>query len=748
MFEFSPDAIVLADAAGRITDANPRALEMFGFSREELVGQAVEVLVPRRFRERHPAHRDRYLADPHRRSMGLGLELYGQRKDGSEFPVDIMLTPVETSAGRIVLSVIRDVSEQRRAQEALLNAEARFHAIIESIGDYAIFMLDTGGNVVTWSQPAQRIKGYTPGEIIGRHFSVFYTPEDLAAGKPRRALHIAATQGRFEEECWRVRKDGSRFWAGVVIAAMHGSDGNLTGYTKVTRDFTDRKTLEESILLRLSNVLLSGPDLPRLLTAISAGIEPVVSHDLAMLAVYHAPSNQMRVLQLHIEGEKQTAVPEFTLPVEGSAAGWVWTTREPLRLSPLDPARFPLEEDIPRLMAQQFKCFGAAPLLGSDRAIGVFAIAGRRPDAFSRRDLETLSQIARQVSPVVESVLALRRTLELSDTLMREKQYLEDELETEHNFSEIIGETASLRRQLKQVETVAPTDATVLVLGETGTGKELIARAIHRLSPRSERTFVRLNCASIPAGLLESELFGHEKGAFTGAVSQKLGRLELAHQGTLFLDEVGEIPPELQPKLLRALQEKEFERLGGTRTIRVDIRMIAATNRDLGQMVAEGEFRSDLYYRLRVFPIELPPLRERTADIPLLVSYFVDKHARRMGKSIEKIPDEAMAAFTRWRWPGNIRELENFLERSVILTNGPVLRAPLSELARSEDDDTPESHGTLEAAERAHILQVLRETSGMVGGPDGAAARLGLKRTTLNSKLKKLSINPRDIQPR
>jgi transcriptional regulator with GAF, ATPase, and Fis domain len=276
----------------------------------------------------------------------------------------------------------------------------------------------------------------------------------------------------------------------------------------------------------------------------------------------------------------------------------------------------------------------------------------------------------------------------------------------------------------------------------------LIARAIHRLSPRSERTFVKMNCASIPAGLLESELFGHEKGAFTGAVSQKLGRLELAHQGTLFLDEVGEILPELQPKLLRALQEKEFERLGGTRTIRVDIRMIAATNRDLGQMVAEGKFRSDLYYRLRVFPIELPPLRERTGDIPLLVSYFVDKHARRMGKSIEEIPDEAMAAFTRWRWPGNIRELENFLERSVILTNGRVLRAPLSELARSDDaDDAPEGHGTLEAAERAHILQVLRETRGMIGGPDGAAARLGLKRTTLNSKLKKLGINPRDIQP-
>jgi transcriptional regulator with GAF, ATPase, and Fis domain len=296
------------------------------------------------------------------------------------------------------------------------------------------------------------------------------------------------------------------------------------------------------------------------------------------------------------------------------------------------------------------------------------------------------------------------------------------------------------------VETVAPTDATVLVLGETGTGKELIARAIHRISPRRERTFVKLNCASIPSGLLESELFGHEKGAFTGAVSQKLGRLELAHQGTLFLDEVGEIPLELQPKLLRALQEKEFERLGGTRTIRVDLRLIAATNRDLDQMVKEGSFRSDLYYRLKVFPIELPPLRERPEDIPLLVSYFVDKHARHLGRRIETISPETMAALTQWRWPGNIRELENFLERAVILSQGTVLRAPLSELHTTEDPaPAPETQPTLEAAERDHIIKVLRETGGMVGGPDGAAARLGLKRTTLNSKLKKLGITPRDV---
>ena len=479
-------------------------------------------------------------------------------------------------------------------------------------------------------------------------------------------------------------------------------------------------------------------------SAISAAIQPFAPHEFAMLALHDAAGNQLRVHQLQVAGENHTFAPESMLPVEGSAAGWVFTTQEPLLLDPLDPARFPLTGEIKDLVEKQFRCYCAAALVAPDRAVGTLAIASLRSAAFTQRQVERLIHVARQVSLPIAAVHTLRQSMELSDKLKREKQYLEDELETEHSFSEIIGETAGLRRQLKQVETVAPTDASVLILGETGTGKELIARAIHRLSPRHERTFVKVNCASIPSGLLESELFGHEKGAFTGAVSQKVGRLELAHQGTLFMDEVGEIPLELQPKLLRALQEKEFERLGGTRTIRVDVRLIAATNRDLGQMVADGKFRSDLYYRLKVFPIELPPLRERAGDVPLLVRYFVDKHARRLGRSIDTIPDEAMEAFSRWRWPGNIRELENFLERAVILTTGPVLRAPLAELAMAEPPAAPEGHGTLEAAERTHIIQVLRETRGMIGGPEGAAARLGLKRTTLNSKLKKLGINPRD----
>jgi formate hydrogenlyase transcriptional activator len=303
-----------------------------------------------------------------------------------------------------------------------------------------------------------------------------------------------------------------------------------------------------------------------------------------------------------------------------------------------------------------------------------------------------------------------------------------------------VGESAALKRVLSQVETVAPTESTVLIQGETGTGKELIARAIHNLSRRRERTFVKINCAAIPTGLLESELFGHEKGAFTGAIAQKIGRFELGHQGTLFLDEVGDIPLELQPKLLRVLQEKEFERLGSTRTLRVDVRLVAATNRDLARMVAEREFRSDLYYRLNVFPIVVPPLRERREDIPRLVRYFAQKYARRNNREIETIASEDMEALARYHWPGNARELENLIERAVILARGPVLRIPLGELTLPLESPAPPPT-TLEAAEREHILRALRDSKWVIAGREGAAARLGMKRTTLQSRLKKLGIS-------
>jgi formate hydrogenlyase transcriptional activator len=365
-----------------------------------------------------------------------------------------------------------------------------------------------------------------------------------------------------------------------------------------------------------------------------------------------------------------------------------------------------------------------------------------RDAAFAPNDVELLTQIGNELAIAVENALAFRQIEELKDKLAEEKLYLEDEIRTEYDFEEIVGDSHALKRVLRDVETVAPTDSTVLIQGESGTGKELIARAIHNLSGRRQRTFVKVNCAAIPTGLIESELFGHEKGAFTGAIGQKIGRFELADKGTLFLDEIGDIPLELQPKLLRVLQEREFERLGSTRTVKVDIRLVTATNRDLSQMIASREFREDLFYRLNVFPIPLPPLRERREDIPLLVRYFTQKYARRMNRRIETIPSEAMEALVNWNWPGNVRELENFIERAVILTRGAALHVPLAELRNGEATAQAATGAptTLQEAEREHVLRALREAKWVVGGPAGAAARLGLKRTTLQSRMVKLGI--------
>jgi formate hydrogenlyase transcriptional activator len=370
---------------------------------------------------------------------------------------------------------------------------------------------------------------------------------------------------------------------------------------------------------------------------------------------------------------------------------------------------------------------------------------GRKEDnAFDRQDVPFLQQVAAQIALALDNAAAYREIEELTQKLNKEKLYLQEEVRSAHDFEEIVGESTALKRVLAQLHTVAPSDATVLILGETGTGKELIARAIHRLSSRKDAPFIKLNCAAIPTGLLESELFGHEKGAFTGAISQKIGRLELADKGTLFLDEVGEIPLELQPKLLRVLQDQEFERLGGTRTIKVDIRLIAATNRDLAKSVSKNEFRSDLFYRLHVFPLRMPPLRERSKDVPLLVRYFVQKFAKRMNRQIETIPAEAMHALQSWTWPGNVRELENFIERSVILSQGTTLSVPLSELRVEHESSQQDS--TLESLEREHILRILRETGGVIAGLHGAAARLGMKRTTLQSRMQKLGISREEYQ--
>ncbi len=741
LFAVSPNAIFVTDDNGVILKANPRATELFGYKQAEFLGRRIEDLVPARFRGAHPRHRENYCAHPRTRPMGAALNLFALRKDGSEFPVDIMLKPLQTQAGLIVLSFVRDITEQRAAQEALRRADLQLRSIVESVRDYAIYLLDKDGNVMTWNPGAERIKGYTRDDIVGKHFSRFFTQEDRDRNRPAELMRMAAEKGRIEEEAWRVRKDGSRFWAEISLTSIRDSDGEVIGYAKVTRDYTDRKRAEESVMLQLSSALLANMDVRKLLGAISASINEVIPHDAATLGLYDKASGGLMV-QFLLPDESGAHRKEVQLQLEDSPAGEAYRTREAVVIANLRNSGLAAGARHLTNIGMQSGCW--VPLIHRAEVIGVLAVASRKEGNFSERDAEMLTDIAGQVAMAVNNALAFRQIAELRDRLTQEKQYLEEEINIENRFEDIIGESTGLRQVLKDIETVASTDATVLIQGETGTGKELLARALHRLSPRRDRTFVKLNCAAIPAGLLESELFGHEKGAFTGAIARKPGRLELANEGTLFLDEIGEMPLDLQPKLLRALQEREFERLGGTRPISVNVRLIAATNRDLGKMVAEKQFRADLYYRLKVFPIFSPPLRDRAGDIPVLVRHFVATHARRMGKHIERIPDEAMEALQRWKWPGNIRELENLLERAVILTRGPVLHVPITELqdmeeAEPEEDVEPENP-SLRAAEREHILRVLRESKGQIGGPDGAAARLGLKRTTLNSKLKKLGI--------
>ena len=489
------------------------------------------------------------------------------------------------------------------------------------------------------------------------------------------------------------------------------------------------------ILLEITNALVSELDIRDLFPTITACLRRAVPHEYSSLALRVPGTDQLRVHALIFDGN--AGIQEgATAGIDETPAGQAFQTRRAIVVDAEGLAKFPARA-IPRLLEAGLRSVCCVPLITRTDVLGTLNVGSTRENAFSPVDVDFLSQVAGQAAIAIENATAYQEIAQLKDRLAEEKLYLEDEIRTERNFGEIVGESPAFRRVLEQVETVAPTDASVLILGETGTGKELIARAIHDLSSRRERTFVKLNCAAIPTGLLESELFGHEKGAFTGAIAQKAGRFELANNGTLFLDEVGDIPLELQPKLLRALQEHEFERLGGTRTIKVDVRLVAATNRDLMQMISEREFRTDLYYRLSVFPISIPPLRERADDIPKLVRYFTQKYSRRMNKHVESIPAETMELLVRYPWPGNVRELENLIERAVILTRGATIQIPRAELRPATESASPV---TLQEAERDHIRRVLEKANWVVGGPNGAAARLGMKRTTLQSKMKKLGI--------
>jgi formate hydrogenlyase transcriptional activator len=498
------------------------------------------------------------------------------------------------------------------------------------------------------------------------------------------------------------------------------------------------KTAQLQLLLGLTNSMLNIQELGDLLEEASTGIRRVMRSDIAVIALLDAETRRLCVNAFEmsdgtaIDGEAPESVQEIF-------EARVFSTTKRSKSSTDDFAEIRAEA-VSKWAAAGFRNSCVLPLATRDQILGILALGKRDGIGYTQDEIDFVMQVASQVAIAVERSRLQSELQRLRKSSGEERIYLEEEISSELNFEEIVGKSAALQRVLRQVEVVAPTDSGVLVQGETGTGKELIARAIHNLSARRDRPFVKLNCAAIPSGLLESELFGHEKGAFTGAIMRKAGRFEIADKGTLFLDEVGDIPLELQPKLLRVLQEHEFERLGSTRTQQVDVRVIAATHRDLKQMVENGQFRSDLYYRLHVFPLSVPPLRERREDIPLLVRHYVDKYARRMNRRIESIPSQAMEVFTSYAWPGNVRELQNFIERTVILSPGPVLRPPLTELKQADPPEIASKLSTLEEAEREHVVRALRECNWVIGGPNGAAARLGMKRTTLAYRIRKLNV--------
>jgi formate hydrogenlyase transcriptional activator len=504
------------------------------------------------------------------------------------------------------------------------------------------------------------------------------------------------------------------------------------------------------LLLEVNNSVVSALDLRELIKAVSVSLRALVPHEYASISLYDAETQRLHIHALDFPVSKGMLTEGLSVPVEGSPTGRALTTGQTVFITSADIEQFG-SDMARRILAEGLKSAVCLPLISHGRPLGTLTVASLREQNFPPADAELLQHVANQIAIGVENALAYGQVVEQANKLTEEKLYLQDEIRTEYNFEEIVGESPALKRILQQIGTVAPTDSTILILGETGTGKELIARAIHNLSARRERTLVKVNCAAIPTGLLESELFGHEKGAFTGAIAQRIGRFELAHRGTILLDEVGDIPLELQPKLLRVLQEQEFERLGSPRTIRVNVRLVAATNANLTQKVADNQFRIDLYYRLNVFPLTIPPLRERPEDIPLLVRYFAQKHAREMKKPIDTIPIRAMTALTEYHWPGNVRELENFIERAVILSRGAELEIPLGELKQRPRPVTTltaarmagrssDGIATLHDAERDHIVRALSETKWVIGGPAGAAARLGIKRTTLQSRMRKLGI--------
>jgi len=768
VFENSAIGVALTDLNGRFLATNPTYQKMLGYSEEEFQTVSFLEITHEDYRTANWALVTELLEGKREQFQ---IEKQYRRKDGSSIWVrnNVTLVPGTESMPQFIMALSEDITERKQAEEALQKSDERVRLILDSAAE-GIFGCDPDGTCLFCNRAAVNLLGYSePGDLLGRnmHALEHHTRKD---GTPYPIEECPIFVGFHENRGVHIdddifwREDGTSFpveyWSHPMLAA-----GKTVGAVITFLDITERKKTEEALrkneqrkisLLDINNAIINNLTPEALFRSAYEAIRRVVPFDRAAFLLYQPETRTLKLDAMESDGESDffRLGKEYDLE-EASISAWALEHQQLVMRGDLER-----EQQSPgdrRLVAEGIQSYCVVPLVVMGNSIGTFTVWSEAKNRYSEADAELLQEVANQVALAIANMKSFEEIAALKGRLEKENVYLQEEIRTEHNFEEIVGSSPALLELLRRVDQVAPTDSSVLIYGETGTGKELIARAIHDRSARKNRPLVKVNCSAISAGLVESELFGHVKGAFTGAFERRIGRFELADGGTLFLDEVGELPLETQVKLLRVLQEREFEPVGSNRSVRVDVRIIAATNRNLQESISAGSFRSDLYYRLNVFPLAVPPLRERASDIPQLATFFLSRYSRALGKRIEGISTAATERLKSYFWPGNVRELQNVIERALILSRGPTLdlendlislstsvglpdRAP--EVAEPDPSASPSPLKTLEEVERTHILAVLQQTRGVIEGSKGAAKTLGMHPNTLRHRMEKLGIKP------
>ena len=769
ILDSAAEAIFGCDSEGTCLFSNSAAARLLGYDDPgELLGKNMHALEHHTRADGTPYPLEEcpiYIGFQKGQGVHRDDEVYW-RKDGTSFPVEFWSHPIFRD-GRTLGAVITfiDITERKQAEEALRKSEERWRSVFENSA-IGVALTDLNGRFLATNSAYQKMLGYTEEEFRKLTF-LDVTHEDhreynwdlineLFEGKRKQ----------FQIEKQYRRKDGSLIWVRNNVSLVPGTESMPRFIMALSEDITERKQAEEALrkseerwrtLLEINNAIITNLTQEALLHAVTESLRRVIPFDRAGFSLYVPERKTFRLLATESEISSDYFRVGLELRRGEGISTWVFDHQQPVLRRDLEKEQqYPNDR---RHLADGIYSYCVAPLIIRGKSIGTLNVASRTRNQYSEPDLEFLQEVASQVALAVENMQSYQEIAALETRLKKENVYLQEEIRTEHNFEEIVGNSPALLAVLRKVEQVAPTDSTVLICGETGTGKELIARAIHNRSARKDRPLVKVNCSAISAGLVESELFGHIKGAFTGALERRSGRFELADGGTIFLDEVGELPLETQVKLLRVLQEREFEPVGSSQPVRVDVRVIAATNRKLEESIKTGSFRDDLFYRLNVFPVEVPPLRERRSDISKLATFFMFHYSKKLGKNIEGISQDTMDRISDYSWPGNVRELQNVIERAVILCQQPILDlkpdlAPIS--ARGVLPQAPEGPSeaeattysgpaspvlsTLEDVERGYIMAVLKQTGGVIEGPKGAAKILNLHPNTLRHRISKLGI--------